>query len=142
MLFWTVGASLSSQCDDCICVLACSTGLSVRSERVCSGKNLSDPMVRRPVVASMLSLVGGVVVVLLVSTFALHSFLFLPGVISGIIVILSGVMLYERPNGHSLWSGLVIAVAVVDLLGVMFFLSAPAPQARSSDTNRVGGAST
>ena len=99
-------------------------------------------MVRRPVVASMLSLVGGVVVVLLVSTFALHSFLFLPGVISGIIVILSGVMLYERPNGHSLWSGLVIAVAVVDLLGVMFFLSAPAPQARSSDTNRVGGAST
>jgi len=78
----------------------------------------------------MLSLVGGVVVLPLVSTFALHSFLFLPGVISGIIVILSGVMLYERPNGHSLWSGLVIAVAVVDLLGVMFFLSAPAPQAR------------
>ncbi len=81
---------------------------------------------KRPVVACMFCLVSGVVVVLLASMVSINSFLFLPSMISGIIVLIGGVMLYERPSSHSLWSGLVIAVAVADLLGVLYlFMSAP-----------------
>ncbi len=74
----------------------------------------------------MFCLVSGVVVVLLASMFSINSFLFLPSMISGIIVLIGAVILYERPSSHSLWSSLVIAVAVADLLGVLhLFMSAP-----------------
>ena len=58
-----------------------------------------------------------------------NSFLFLPSMISGIIVLIGGVMLYEKPTSHSLWSSLVIVVAVADLLGVLYFLYSPVAQA-------------
>ena len=68
-------------------------------------------------------------VVLLALMIPFNSFLFLPSMISGIIVLIGGVMLYEKPTSHSLWSSLVIVVAVADLLGVLYFLYSPVAQA-------------
>ncbi len=58
---------------------------------------------------------------LLASMIPFNSFLFLPSMISGIIVLIGG--------SHSLWSSLVIVVAVADLLGVLYFLYSPVAQA-------------
>ncbi len=82
-----------------------------------------------PAGASVFCLVGGGVVVLLALMIPFNSFLFLPSMISGIIVLIGGVMLYEKPTSHSLWSSLVIVVAVADLLGVLYFLYSPVAQA-------------
>ncbi len=82
-----------------------------------------------PAGASVFCLVGGGVVVLLASMIPFNSFLFLPSMISGIIVLIGGVMLYEKPTSHSLWGSLVIVVAVADLLGVLYFLYSPVAQA-------------
>ena len=68
-------------------------------------------------------------VVLLALMIPFNRFLFLPSMISGIIVLIGGVMLYEKPTSHSLWSSLVIVVAVADLLGVLYFLYSPVAQA-------------
>ena len=84
---------------------------------------------RRPIVSSVFCLVSGVVVVLLSLMIPFNRFLFLPSMISGIIVLIGGVMLYEKPTSHSLWSSLVIVVAVADLLGVLYFLYSPVAQA-------------
>jgi len=92
-------------------------------------RNLGEVTVRRPIVSSVLCLVSGVVVVLLSLMIPFNSFLFLPSMISGIIVLIGGVMLYEKPTSHSLWSSLVIVVAVADLLGVLYFLYSPVAQA-------------
>jgi len=67
--------------------------------------------------------------VLLALMIPFNRFLFLPSMISGIIVLIGGVMLYEKPTSHSLWSSLVIVVAVADLLGVLYFLYSPVAQA-------------
>jgi len=85
--------------------------------------------VKGPAGASVFCLVGGGVVVLLALMIPFNSFLFLPSMISGIIVLIGGVMLYEKPTSHSLWSSLVIVVAVADLLGVLYFLYSPVAQA-------------
>ena len=82
-----------------------------------------------PAGASVFCLVGGGVVVLLALMIPFNRFLFLPSMISGIIVLIGGVMLYEKPTSHSLWSSLVIVVAVADLLGVLYFLYSPVAQA-------------
>ena len=92
-------------------------------------RNLGEVTVRRPIVSSVFCLVSGVVVVLLSLMIPFNSFLFLPSMISGIIVLIGGVMLYEKPTSHSLWSSLVIVVAVADLLGVLYFLYSPVAQA-------------
>ena len=49
--------------------------------------------------------------------------------ISGVIVLIGGILLYMKPTSHALWSILVIVVAVVDLLGVLYFLYSPVAQA-------------
>jgi len=85
--------------------------------------------VKGPAGASVFCLVGGGVVVLLALMIPFNRFLFLPSMISGIIVLIGGVMLYEKPTSHSLWSSLVIVVAVADLLGVLYFLYSPVAQA-------------
>ena len=84
---------------------------------------------RRPIVSSVLCLVSGVVVVLLSLMIPFNSFLFLPSMISGVIVLIGGILLYMKPTSHALWSILVIVVAVVDLLGVLYFLYSPVAQA-------------
>ncbi len=84
---------------------------------------------RRPIVSSVFCLVSGVVVVLLSLMIPFNSFLFLPSMISGVIVLIGGVMLYMKPTSHALWSSLVIVVAVVDLLGALYFLYSPVAQA-------------
>jgi len=90
---------------------------------------LGEVTVKGPAGASVFCPVGGGVVVLLASMIPFNSFLFLPSMISGIIVLIGGVMLYEKPTSHSLWSSLVIVVAVADLLGVLYFLYSPVAQA-------------
>ena len=75
-----------------------------------------------PAGASVFCIVGGAVVVLLASMIPFNSFLFLPSMISGIIVLIDGVMLHEKPTSHSLWSSLVIVVAVADLLGYTSYI--------------------
>src|SRR6266516_7238931 len=92
-------------------------------------RNLGEVTVRRPIVSSVLCLVSGVVVVLLSLMFPLDSFLFLPSMISGVIVLIGGILLYMKPTSHALWSILVIVVAVVDLLGVLYFLYSPVAHA-------------
>jgi len=92
-------------------------------------RNLGEVTERRPIISSVLCLVGGVVVVLLASMIPFNSFLFLPSMISGVIVLIGGVLLYVKPTSHSLWSSLVIVVAVADLLGVLYFLYSPVAQA-------------
>jgi len=92
-------------------------------------RNLGEVTVRRPIVSSVLCLVSGVVVVLLSLMIPFNSFLFLPSMISGVIVLIGGILLYMKPTSHALWSILVIVVAVVDLLGVLYFLYSPVAQA-------------
>ncbi len=92
-------------------------------------RNLGEVTVRRPIVSSVFCLVSGVVVVLLSLMIPFNSFLFLPSMISGVIVLIGGVMLYMKPTSHALWSSLVIVVAVVDLLGALYFLYSPVAQA-------------
>ena len=90
---------------------------------------MGEVTVKGPAGASVFCLVGGGVVVLLALMIPFNRFLFLPSMISGIIVLIGGVMLYEKPTSHSLWSSLVIVVAVADLLGVLYFLYSPVAQA-------------
>ena len=92
-------------------------------------RNLGEVTVRRPIVSSVLCLVSGVVVVLLSLMIPFNSFLFLPSMISGVIVLIGGILLYMKPTSHALWSILVIVVAVVDLLGALYFLYSPVAQA-------------
>jgi len=92
-------------------------------------RNLGEVTERRPIISSLLCLVGGLVVVLLASMIPFNSFLFLPSMISGVIVLIGGVLIYVKPTSHSLWSSLVIVVAVADLLGVLYFLYSPVAQA-------------
>jgi len=92
-------------------------------------RNLGEVTVRRPIVSSVLCLVSGVVVVLLSLMIPFNSFLFLPSMISGVIVLIGGILLCMKPTSHALWSILVIVVAVVDLLGALYFLYSPVAQA-------------
>ncbi len=58
---------------------------------------MGEVTVKGPAGASVFCPVGGGVVVLLASMIPFNSFLFLPSMISGIIVLIGGVMLYEKP---------------------------------------------
>ena len=80
-------------------------------------------MGKRPTVAWILSLASGVVILLLATLTS--GILFLPVLISGVILVFGGVMLYAKPHSHSLWSVLVIIVAVADLAGILYFLYPP-----------------
>lgn len=80
-------------------------------------------MEKRPTIAWILSLASGVVILLLATLTS--GMLFLPVLISGVILVFGGVMLYAKPHSHSLWSVLVIVVAVADLAGILYFLYAP-----------------
>ena len=80
-------------------------------------------MEKRPTIAWILSLASGVVILLLATLTS--GMLFLPVLISGVILVFGGVMLYAKPHSHSLWSVLVIVVAVADLAGILFILYAP-----------------
>jgi hypothetical protein len=88
-------------------------------------------MTKTLIVAWVLSLTGGIVITLLGSIFSGNGTLFLPAIISGLIIIFGAAMLYAKPSKSPLWSSLVIIVAIIDLFGVLLFFYAPVSQAQA-----------
>jgi hypothetical protein len=77
----------------------------------------------RPTVAWILSLASGIIILLLGSLAS--GALFLPVLISGVLLLAGGVMLYFRPSSRALWSVLVLVVAVADLAGIAYIFFSP-----------------
>ncbi len=86
-------------------------------------------MGERPVVGSLLSIAGALFLLLAGSLFVTNPIIFFASVVSGLLNLAFGLMLYRKPGEHSLWSAAIIAVSIFDVLGVMFFFYASSAQA-------------
>jgi hypothetical protein len=91
-------------------------------------KDLANPMGEKPIVGSLLSLAGAFLL-LAGSLFVANPIIFFGSVVSGLLDLAFGVMLYRKPGKHSLWSTALIAVSIFDLLGVMYFFYASSAEA-------------
>lgn len=89
-------------------------------------------MSRRPTVAWILSLIGGLVILILASEISVGNLLFFASIISGLIILASTLMLFLKPENHLLWGIIVIVVAIVDLVGALYFLYSPIPQGQAT----------
>ena|SRR5713226_9591783 len=85
-------------------------------------------MGEKPIVGSLLSLAGAFLL-LAGSLFVSNPVIFFGSVVSGLLNLAFGVMLYRKPGKHSLWSTGLIAVSIFDLLGVVFFFYASSAEA-------------
>jgi hypothetical protein len=86
-------------------------------------KDLAKPMGEKPVVGSLLSLAGALLL-LAGSLFVSNPIIFFASLVSGLLNLAFGVMLYRKPEKHSLWGTGLIAVSIFDLLGVVYFFYA------------------
>jgi hypothetical protein len=91
-------------------------------------KDLANPMGEKPIVGSLLSLAGAFLL-LAGSLFVANPIIFFGSVVSGLLNLAFGVMLYRKPGKHSLWSTALIAVSIFDLLGVVYFFYASSAEA-------------
>ncbi|SRR5712691_5982516 len=85
-------------------------------------------MGEKPIVGSLLSLAGAFLL-LAGSLFVANPIIFLGAVVSGLLNLAFGVMLYTKPGKHSLWSTGLIVVSIFDLLAVVFFFYASSAEA-------------
>ena len=85
-------------------------------------------MGEKPIVGSLLSLAGAFLL-LAGSLIVANPIFFFGSVISGLLSLAFGVMLYRRPGKHSLWSTAIIVVSIFDLLGVVYFFYASSAEA-------------
>jgi hypothetical protein len=85
-------------------------------------------MGEKPIVGSLLSLAGAFLL-LAGSLFVANPIIFFGSVVSGLLNLAFGVMLYRMPGKHSLWSTALIAVSIFDLLGVVYFFYASSAEA-------------
>jgi hypothetical protein len=90
--------------------------------------DLPNPMGEKPIVGSFLSLAGALLL-LAGSLFVANPIIFFGSVVSGLLDLAFGVMLYRKPGKHSLWSTALIAVSIFDLLGVVYFFYASSAEA-------------
>src|SRR5712692_8249512 len=86
-------------------------------------------MGERPIVGSFLSLGGALFLLLAGFLFVANPIIFFGSVVSGLLNLAFGVMLYRKPGKHSLWSAGLIAVSIFDLLGVVYFFYASSAEA-------------
>lgn len=83
-------------------------------------------MTQRPSLAFGASLFGAVWVLYMAILAVNNSILFPPGVISGLVIIICGATLYERPHLHAVTGAIILAVALAAFFMFYFFLF-PAP---------------
>jgi hypothetical protein len=79
-------------------------------------------MADKPIAAFVLSLIGGIFILLGGVAFAIgFSFVFgsagavfgIIGVIMGIIVLLGAVMLYQKPQSHTMWGVIILILSII-----------------------------
>jgi hypothetical protein len=85
-------------------------------------------MGEKPIVGIVLSLAGAFLL-LVGSLFVANPVIFFGSLVSGLVNLALGVMLYRKPGKNSLWSTIIIAVSIFDLLGALYFFSAPSARA-------------
>jgi hypothetical protein len=85
-------------------------------------------MGEKPIVGSLLSLAGAFLL-LAGSLFVANPIIFFGSVVSGLLNLAFGVLLYRKPGKHSLWSTALIVVSILDLLGVVYFFYASSAEA-------------
>jgi drug/metabolite transporter (DMT)-like permease len=95
------------------------------SVRAKSGTENEYPMLRRPAVACGSAIAAGSWI--LISTIAVvrDTTLFLAGIVSGILILSLGALLFIRPRNHSVWGALLGGVSLVDIIGSVLFFYAP-----------------
>jgi len=87
-------------------------------------------LAEKPTAAFVLSLIGGIIM-LFVAILATVGFsvvfggagalIGIVGVVFGLIVIIGGVMLYQKPASHTMWGVIILILAIVDFPGVWGF---------------------
>lgn len=70
-------------------------------------------------------------ILLLATEISAVSLLFLASIISGLVILTGTVLLFLNPKNHLLWGVIVIVVAIVDLIGALYFLYSPIPQGQA-----------
>jgi hypothetical protein len=86
-------------------------------------------MGERPVVGSLLSIGGALFLLLAGLLLVANPIIFFGSVVSGLLNLAFGVMLYRKPGKHSLWSIAIMAVSILDMSGVVYFFYAPTAEA-------------
>ena len=88
-------------------------------------------MAKKPLAAFVLSLIGGIIVLLvgiiisiattlvtiIIGLGGTGGILGLPGVVCGVLMILGAVMLYTRPKQHVIWGAIVIVFSILSWWG-------------------------
>jgi hypothetical protein len=87
-------------------------------------------LAEKPTAAFVLSLIGGIIMLLVAILVTIgFSFAFggvgtiigIVGVVFGLIVVLGSIMLYQNPASHTMWGVIILVLAIVDLPGVWGF---------------------
>ena len=79
-------------------------------------------------VGSLLSVGGALLLLLAGLLYVANPVIFFGSVVSGLLNLAFGVMLYRKPGQHSLWSAAIIAVSIFDALGAVYFFYSPSAQ--------------
>ncbi len=82
-------------------------------------------MYRRPGLAFGLAVAAGSWILISTIVVLRDTPLFLAGIVSGILILTLGALLFIRPRNHSVWGALLGAVSLVDIIGSALFFYAP-----------------